>query len=286
MINCSLLLTILCYATACSTAETGGLFGKQNRVAWCIVPFDAAKRGPEARAEMLAQLGFSRFAYDWREEHIPTFDAEVEAMERHGIEITAWWMPAAINDTSRRIIDVMKRHKIRPQWWVMLSEPLPESTDLEEKAAAAAAALRPLALEAQALGCKLAIYNHGGWSGEVPHQLAILRALGLPNVGLVYNFHHGHEHIKGFAGIFDQMKPHLLALNLNGMVERGDRENLKILTIGDGDCEAEMLRHVLKSGWSGPVGILDHRQETDSKVTLRENLEGLDRLILKLGEAG
>ena len=28
------------------------VFSKQNLVAWCIVPFDAAKRGPVARAKM------------------------------------------------------------------------------------------------------------------------------------------------------------------------------------------------------------------------------------------
>ena len=43
-----------------------------------------------------------------------------------------------------------------------------------------------------------------------------------------------------------------------------------------------MLRHVLKSGWQGPVGILDHRPETDSAVTLRENLAALERLVRRL----
>ena len=54
---------------------------RDNLVAWCIVPFDAKKRGPEERAAMLERLGFKHFAYDWRAEHIPTFDAEIEALE-------------------------------------------------------------------------------------------------------------------------------------------------------------------------------------------------------------
>ena len=33
------------------------IFAKDNLVAWCIVPFDAKKRGPSARAEMLGRLG-------------------------------------------------------------------------------------------------------------------------------------------------------------------------------------------------------------------------------------
>lgn len=38
---------------------------------------------------MLNRLGITRLAYDWRDGHIPTSDAEVEAMQAHGIEISA-----------------------------------------------------------------------------------------------------------------------------------------------------------------------------------------------------
>lgn len=279
MLRWILTLAAASIAAISQATEPAGLLERENLVAWCVVPFDANKRGPEARADMLATLGFSRLAYDWRDEHLPTFDAEIEAMKRNNIEITAWWMPATLNDHSRLILEAIRRHKIRPQLWVMLGEPLPESQDREEKAAAAAALLRPLALEAQALDCKLALYNHGGWFGEPANQIAIVNALDLPNVGIVYNFHHGHDHIADFPAMFDQMKPHLLALNLNGMVEGGDRKGMKILQLGKGDRELAMLRHVVRSGWTGPIGILDHRPETDSAETLRENLEGLDRLI-------
>ena len=39
-----------------SAASSEGLFDRDNLVAWCIVPFDAKKRGPEARVEMLKNL--------------------------------------------------------------------------------------------------------------------------------------------------------------------------------------------------------------------------------------
>src|SRR5581483_4892620 len=42
------------------------LFATGNLHAWCAVPFDAKKRGPEERAEMLQKLGFQHFVYDWR----------------------------------------------------------------------------------------------------------------------------------------------------------------------------------------------------------------------------
>ena len=95
------------------------LFEHRNLVAWCIVPFDAKKRGPEERAAMLEKMGIRRLAYDYRAEHIPTFDAELEALKRHGIELTAWWFPTTMNDEAKLILEVIKRHGVKPQLWVM-----------------------------------------------------------------------------------------------------------------------------------------------------------------------
>src|SRR4051794_19533931 len=99
-------------------AETG-LFARTYLVAWCIVPFDSKKRSPEARAEMLESLGFKLFAYDYRAEHIPSFDAEMEALKRHHVQLFAWWFPTVLNDEARLILAVLKRHNIRAQLWVM-----------------------------------------------------------------------------------------------------------------------------------------------------------------------
>jgi hypothetical protein len=50
---------------------------------------------------------------------VPTFDAEVEALQRHGISLDAWWFPTERNDEARLILDVCKRHSVHPQLWVM-----------------------------------------------------------------------------------------------------------------------------------------------------------------------
>ena len=128
----------------------------------------------------------------------------------------------------------------------------------------------------------MALYNHGGWFGEPENQIAIIERLGLPNVGIVYNLHHGHDHLDRFPALWAKMQPHLLAVNLNGMVRGGDKAGKKILAIGAGDEELGMMKVIQASGWHGPVGILDHRPETDSEDTLRENLDGLERLRAQL----
>ena len=57
-------------AAALPLAADTALLKRDNLMAWCIVPFDAKKRGPEERAAMLKELGLSRLAYDWRDEHV------------------------------------------------------------------------------------------------------------------------------------------------------------------------------------------------------------------------
>ncbi|HUF61695.1 MAG TPA: TIM barrel protein [Verrucomicrobiales bacterium] len=256
-----------------------GPFARGNLVAWCVVPFDAKKRGPEERAAMLDRLGLRRLAYDWRAEHIPTFDAEIEAMLRHGIELTAWWFPAAIDDDARAILEAIERHELKTQLWVSLGDPAPGDPSQEKKIAAAVAALQPIAKEAHRLGCKLGLYNHGGWFGQPENQIAVLQALGQPHAGLVYNFHHGHEHLDRFAELFPQMQAHLLCVNLNGMIAGGDAAGKKILPVGDGDREAAMIEVIRASGYTGLIGILDHRPELDAEEALRLNLDGLEGLL-------
>lgn len=257
----------------------GSLFARTNLMAWCIVPFDARKRGPEERAEMLQRLGFKHFAYDWRDEHVPTFDEEIQAMQRRGISIDAWWFPANLGETSHRILETLKRHGVKAQLWVTMGDPAPQSQDQAEKVRAAVAILRPLAVAAAEIGCSIGLYNHGNWFGEPENQVQIIEELRLSNVGIVYNFHHGHHQISRFSQLFRLMQPHLLAVNLNGMIVNGDKLGKKILTIGQGDQELEMLRVIQHSGWKGLIGIIDHRDETDSELTLRENLSGLDKML-------
>lgn len=260
-----------------------GLFARENLMAWCIVPFDAKKRGPKERAEMLVQLGIKRLAYDYRAEHIPTFNAEVEAMKRHGIELTAWWFPTTWNSEAQRVMEVIERHGIAPQLWVTGSGAAPKTpSETQQRIEQEAARLRPIAEAAQRLGCKVALYNHGGWFGEPENQIAIIQKLGLPNVGIVYNFHHGHAHIERFAELWKTMQPHLLAVNLNGMEIDAEAHGRKILDLGAGNRELDQLRVIAASGWRGPVGILNHRTDRDAEAALRENLQGLERLVLEL----
>jgi sugar phosphate isomerase/epimerase len=276
--------------TAPTTAAGADIFAPENLVAWCIVPFDARKRGPEERAQMLVQLGVKRLAYDYRAEHIPAFDAEVEAMKRHGVEFTAWWFPGTLNGEARTILAVIERHRIQPQLWVTGSGTATKTPDeQQQRIDEEAARLRPIAQAAEPLGCKVALYNHGGWFGDPDNQIAIIERLqrdGLRNVGIVYNFHHAHGDIARFPELWKKMQPHLLAVNLNGMELGGDTVGRKILNLSEGDQEVGMMRVIAESRWRGAVGILDHREHLDSEVALRDNSLGLEWVRREIAQPG
>src|SRR5262245_55083554 len=181
------------------------LFARDNLVAWCIVPFDSKKRGPVDRVAMLKRLGFRRYAYDWRAEHLPTFDTEVAELQKHKIELTAVWFPA-LDDAGRQLLDVLQKRGVKTQLWVTGGgEPTKTPEEQRQRVAAEAARIRTIAEAAAKIGCTVGLYNHGGWFGEPENQLAILSELKLPNVGLVYNHHHGHSQIERFPKLLKDM---------------------------------------------------------------------------------
>jgi hypothetical protein len=254
-----------------------GLFARDNLVAWCIVPFDAKQRSPRERVKMLRRLGIRKLAYDWRDEHVDSFEEEIVECRRGGIEFFAFW------SWHDNLAPLIAKYDVHPQIWITC--PSPEGASQETRVQAAAESLLPLVAKTRELRCRLGLYNHGGWGGEPETMVAVCEHLrrrhDAGHVGIVYNFHHGHDHISRFEEAFALMEPYLLCVNLNGMADpatvRGDVN--KILPIGEGVHERRMIEVIESSGYRGPIGIIDHRGETDSEETLRENLSGLKQIF-------
>ncbi|SPE57284.1 Xylose isomerase domain protein TIM barrel [Verrucomicrobia bacterium] len=268
-----------------SSADLPGLFDRLNLRAWCVVPFDAKKRGPEQRAEMLQRLGFKNFAYDWRPKDVPTFDAEVEALSQHGINLVAWWFPTEAEDpVARVILEVIKRHRIHPQLWVMGSgSPTKTEAEQSQRLDQEAERIRKIAELAAPYGCQVELYNHNGWFGQADNEVAVigrLRQQGVSGVGMVYNFSHGHEDIRDFPAIWKRIQPYVVGVNVTGMVMDG-----RLIPPSQGDHELGMLRTIQQSGWHGPIGLIAE-QGGDAEVTLRNDLHGLEWLRKELAHPG
>jgi sugar phosphate isomerase/epimerase len=292
-----LLLTLLNPASLWSQAPAAStpvertkpeeLFAAGNLQAWCVVPFDAKARGPEERAQMLERLGFKRFAYDWRAKDIPTFDAEIEALGRHGIALAAWWSPTNPRDpVLRDTLEVFKRHGVHPQLWVMGSgAPTKSPEEQQQRVQEEAERIRQIVQLAEPYGCPIELYNHGGWFGLPDNEVAVierLAQLGVAKVGMVYNFSHGHGDLADFPALWKRIASRVVAVNVTGMVENGES---KIMPPSQGKFELGMLRTILDSGWKGPIGLIAE-QGGDAEVTLGNYLRGLEWCKRELSQAG
>jgi sugar phosphate isomerase/epimerase len=276
------------------------LWAHDNLVAWCVVPFDARKRGPEERAEMLARLGFRNFAYDWRDKDIPTFDGEIDALRRHGVQLFAWWFPFdADNPLAKATLEVFKRHGVHPQLWVALSpiglprtpeglRALPKTPGEEESLVRKSAGrIEALVRLASPYGCPVELYNHNGWFGMVENEAAIIDRLertGVHGVGMVYNFSHArdelHDDSRAFGALWARIRDHVVAVNVTGMHWEGQE-----VYPSQGDSELTMMRVIEASGWRGRVGLIAEKGG-DAEVTLRNYLTGLDWLAAELRQPG
>lgn len=262
------------------------LFGPQNLHPWCVVPFDAKKRGPEERAVMLEKLGFKRFVYDWRSKDIPTFDAEIEAMKKHAIEITGWWSPTNARDkVLLTTLEVFKRQNIHPQLWVMgAGSPTNGPEEQQQRIESEASRIREIVEVAKPYGCAVHLYNHHGWFGQPDNEVAViehLKKLGIRGVGMVYNFSHAQNDLADFPAIWKRIQPSVVAVNITGTGKNGTR----LIPPSQGDRELDMMRTILESGWRGPVGLIAE-QGGDAEVTLRHGLEGTAWLVKELTKPG
>ena len=128
--------------------------------------------------------------------------------------------------------------------------------------------------KAKEMGCRVALYNHSGWFGNPYNEIQIVNSLPDANLKMVYNFHHGRDHMDTFLELIQDINPYLSAVNLNGMKKNGD----KIMPLGSGNHEKEMITILKISGFNGPWGILGHVENVDVRIILEQNIRGLKAL--------
>jgi len=259
------------------------LYDMDNLLAWCIVPFDVNQRTPEERIRMLMELGFKSYAYDWRVDHLATMAEEIRLARENGIDVKAVWLwidansdaPGKLSKANETMLGIVKEADLPTQIWAGFNANYFEGLSDEEAVEKGRQMVGYLAVRADEMGCKLALYNHGDWFGEPANQVKIIKRLPDQNIGIIYNFHHAHDQIDRLPEIIEVMKPYLWVVNLNGMRKDGPM----ILPIGAGDQEARMIDQVLASGFEGPFGILGHVEDADVELILKGNLEGLRSLF-------
>lgn len=267
-------------------SETSSIYAKQNLIAWCIVPFDSENRGPEERAKMLKDLGITKLAYDWRDEHIPTFDQELQTLKKHDIDLQAFWLasgPDPANDKNLKIIlDALERNNVQTQLWAMFGgwEGFDELNQ-QEKVETAAETVAYVAKSLDSIGSSLGLYNHGGWFGEPENQVAIIEHLKMDNIGIVYNFSHAETQANRFEEFYPKILPHLYAINITGLKGGYPAE---VVPVGQGNMEEDMMRIIKESSYDGPIGIINEDFAEDARDGLEINIHGIQEILKSLGD--
>lgn len=250
----------------------------ENYFAWCIVPFDNQNRTPEQRIDMLKELGFVSYAYDWRTEHLSETVREFKLAEENGIKVNAVWLWIDQNDTignlsanNKAVLHSIKEAGLKTQIWMSYPEDYFDNLSDEESLNTSVEMISYLCDEAKKLNCGIGLYNHGGWFGNPDNLVKVVKALPEKEVGIIFNFHHAHNLLDNYSEMVENMMPHLWAVNLNGMNPAGP----KIIQIGKGTEEQKMIQILKDKGYKGPYGILGHIEEADVKLVLEGNLKGL-----------
>jgi hypothetical protein len=281
--------TVVCCMTAiillaCTGKEAVNI-KMDNVYPWCIVAFDSFERSPIERINMLGELGFSKYAYDWRDSHLDEMESELQMAKDHDIEVISVWLwlnakrdsLGRLSPSNDKIFEIIEKLQLKTTLWLSFSNNFFEDLTQEESMTLSTDMIKYVYSKAQNIGCDIALYNHHGWFGDLNNQVEIIRALPELDLRIVYNFHHAHEYLDELPEIIKKIKPFLSAVNLNGMRKEGP----KILPIGLGNQELVMIRMFMDAGFKGPWGILGHVENEDVKIVLERNLKGLHALDIE-----
>ena len=255
-----------------------------NLYPWCIVAFDSLERTPTQRIKMLKELGFTKYAYDWRDKDLNDMKSELELAKKNNIEVVSVWLwlnakrdsLSNLSPSNEKVFEILKESNLRTNLWLSFSNNFFEDLTQEESINYTAEMIKSIKAKADKINCKIQLYNHKGWFGNPDNQVKIIESLPDYDLKMVYNFHHAHNYLENFPQIVKTIKPHLASVNLNGMQIDG----AKILPIGKGEHEKDMIKLLLDEGFNGTWGILGHVENKDVEIVLKQNLSGLESLQL------
>ena len=220
------------------------------------------------------------------------------------------------------MLEMFKRHHIAPQLWLIRrmrrsgpvsqpGKPFEQWTDEEKnsyfrsllnydstetsqehklRVQQETARIKALVELAEPYGVTVALYKHGGWIGISDNQVEImarLKASGVSNVGIVYQFIHAHDEVDDsldFPAVWKKIQPYVLAVNITGM--HAAREAVfPILYPSQGDVEVQMMKTIQESDWHGPIGLSPEKRG-DAEVNLRDNIIGVEWIAAELLRPG
>ena len=162
--------------------------------AWCIVPFDSMERSPTERIKCLSKLNITKYAYDWREKHLPEMATEWRLAQENGIEVMAVWMwiderndsIGGLSSGNEKLLAAIRDAGLQTQLWVSFHSNFFAGLEQEASVERGAAMIDYLCQRTDSLNLKIGLYNHGDWFGEPENQIELLKALPDCPLGLIH----------------------------------------------------------------------------------------------------
>ncbi|MFV0634574.1 hypothetical protein [Demequina sp.] len=267
-----------------------------------IVAYDFPDRTPAERAAMLRRIGLTRIVWDWREEHVLRFEAEMDALATAGIDVVGLWCPMPLADAGapdadaglglvdphvRVQIEQLHERGLRPDLWTCVEfgqegTPARLAPRIQRaRVRRVADHLEPLVRLAREHDMCVALTNHLGWFGEPENQVDVIDELasrGLHNVGIAFQLQHAHHAAHRFAELLAAMQPHLIAVALSGMDADAIQTGRKILPWGAGRLDRKLAHVLMASGWEGQIAVQGHSAD-DAEPRLLDSLEGIEWML-------
>ncbi len=150
---------------------------------WCIVAYDSLKRTPSERIKMMKDLGFTKYAYDWRDTHLVDSKEELILAQENDIEIISVWIwlnpkrdsVNGLSQSNEKMFNIVNELKLKTTIWVGLSESYFKEISHEESLEKATELIKFVAEKAASINCKAALYNHKGWFGNPLNQIEVIK---------------------------------------------------------------------------------------------------------------
>ena len=258
--------------------------------AFCMDTHDSKKRGLAEQARLLAELGYDGAGHLWLDqvpERLATLDAAGLALFQIYIRLDL--DPAAPRPYDPRLEDVLPLLRGRPTMLAAIIAGAPPSDETQDPRAVAL--LRELAALAAGSGVRIALYHHAGdWLARVEDAIRVADKVDRPDVGVMFNLCHWlrTDKSRDYAPLIARAGKRLFAVSINGADERDPQEGwqryLQILGRGSFDTRA-FLAALLRSGFTGPIGLQCYGIEGDARDTLTASMEAWRRYAADIAAA-
>lgn len=246
---------------------------------------------------MLRAIGLTKIIWDWRDEHVDTFEAELDALRKNQIELSGIWTPSpmpaheepeypsrfgVVSARIKTLITEAARRGHTPDLWTQIAFGGPGTPSALSEQAHRAEVMRAadhltgLARLARGHGMCVVLTNHGGWAGEPRTLVDIVTELvrrGLANVGIGFRLQHAHHLIADLDHHIATMREHLVAVMLSGADAGAELTGRVILPFGAGSRDRWVTHALLESGWQGQL-VVHAVGNDDSEARLLDSLEG------------